>query len=187
MTRRRSIPHFILAGLLLSAIPALSLARQSFAAAGPTLLTLPAIIKSDGAQLQAITEINTLQLNDLAGTKTMAVGDVIYVHLSTAPGRVLEDFKNSQTHTFNYAYAVSQNRPLRTDSSTVSLRGVVTSRSSKSISVRYMFENLPGLKTLNIETPLTSSAEAELLLTVNQRAVGHIKTISIGAARYGIN
>ncbi len=178
---RRSIPHLVLAGIFLSAIPALTLARQSFAAPSQIQLTLPATLLDEGGVIKAVTDINTLDLSQLAGNKNVAVGDVVYVHLN------VDISQNDDTdYKLSYPYAISQNRPERSDARTISLRGVVSDRAGDDVSINYFFETLPA--NLAIDRAINRAApKAEITVKVNRRAVGHINTVKINGLTYTIN
>ena len=176
----RSVARLIIAGLILSALPAITLARQSLSAPTKIHLVLPALLLKTGTTVQASTEINELILSQLAGDKTMSAGDVVYVHLN-----ISEDRASENTFRLNYPYAVSQNRPTRIDKDTISLRGVVTDRGEETVSIQYLFENLPANKALLDAVTLTKT-KAEIALDVNRRAVGHVQSVIIKGQRYKI-
>ena len=172
MPNHCSLQRIILAGFILTVLPVASLARQSIAAERPLELTLPASFKSAASSIQLSTDINSLNLTDLAGNTDIAIGDVIYVHLNTSPALDLQS-----TQILRYPYAVSQNRPYHSDDSTVSLRGVVTGRDNQTLSVSYHFEVIPSTKAL--EDKLQRNENGAITLAVNRRAVGHVLSLKI--------
>ena len=177
-TSRRSIPHLVLAGVFLSAVPAMTLARQSFAVPSQIQLTLPAKLLDESGVIKAVTDINILDLNQLAGNKNVAVGDVVYVHLNVDLSQ-----NDKAGYKLSYPYAISQNRPQRSDERTISLRGVVSDRQGDSVSINYLFETLPP--NLEIDRAFNHSApKAELRINVNRRAVGHIDSIKFDGLTY---
>ena len=176
--QHRSIAHILLAGMILSAIPALTLARQSFASPTQLQLKLPATLTQVSGGIEAKTEINKLDLNQLAGSKNVAIGDVVYVHLN-----VEHEQADSAAYGLSYAYAVTQNRPQLNDKRTISLRGVVTGRSNNIVFVKYLFEALPP--TSEIKQAIgQNSAKADITIAVNRRAVGHLKSVTVGGQNY---
>lgn len=172
---RLSLPRLILTGLILSALPAASLTRQSLAKTSSTVITLPATITQIGGGYVLMTELNTLNLNALAGTDTMKRGDVVYLHLN------VEQAKNeSPLFVLDYPYAISQNRPVRLSEDTISLRGIVTDRNENTIAVDYLFETISAQKGLaKLFASKTLPLKSEILLRVNKRAVGQVKSIKI--------
>ena len=172
MHNHRSLPRLILTGLILSAVPAASLARQSYSMIEPVHISLPIELSTTAENVKVITSINRLNLSDLAGDKNISVGDAIYVHLN------LETKTASQkSHALRYAYAVTQNRPPRSDDLTVSVRGVVTDKDDDTISVQYQFEDLASRSS--DANHMSSSSEGVLMLAVDRRAVGHVISIII--------
>lgn len=180
MQSRRSLPRLILAGLILSAVPAASLARQSFSMAEPVHISLPIELSSTPAKIKIRTSINRLKLSELAGDKNISVGDAIYVHLNIEPHSTIQG-----TYALRYPYAVTQNRPPRGDALTVSLRGVVTGKDEGTISVQYQFEDLAARKA-SANQMKTGSADA-LTLAVDHRAVGHLISMLIDGKTISIN
>lgn len=181
MMRRRSLPRLLLVGMIFSAVPAMSLARQSFAAPEMVQLILPVMLSKTGADISALTEINTLQLSELAGAKDMAVGDVVYIHLNIA-----KDVADPALRSIRYPYAISQNRPQRSDENTISLRGIVTSREADTIAIKYLFETLPYHKRLMEALPFQAQTRGDIVLNVNRRAVGHVKSIIISGKDFPV-
>lgn len=176
---RRSAAHLLLAGMILSALPTLTLARQSFAAPSEIRLTLPAKLTNETGLIEAVTEINTLDLNQIAGNKIMTAGDVVYVHLNVDVADGNSDYRLS------YPYAISQNRPQRSDERTISLRGVVSERVGDKVSIRYLFETLPPHPVLK-RVIKDAAPEAKLTIDVNRRAVGHIHSITVDGLTYSL-
>lgn len=179
MPNHCSLQRILLAGFILTALPAASLARQSITAERPLELTLPANFKTAASFIQLSTDINSLNLADLSGNTGIAIGDVIYVHLNTSAALDIPS-----TQLLRYPYAVSQNRPYRSDDSTVSLRGVVTGRDDQTLSVSYHFEVIPSSKDL--EDKLQRSENGTITLAVNRRAVGHVLSVKIDEETFTI-
>lgn len=173
MHSRRSFPRLILAGLILSAVPAMSLTRQTLTSAQPVQVILPVTLMTVNGNIQVSTEINQLELTKLTGANNMAIGDVIYVHLNISPVSIDENL-----YRISYAYGVSQNRPSRIEERTVSLRGIVTDRDADTISVCYLFETLPAQSSLSAAVQ-GKPAQGEMTLAINRRAVGRVKSIVI--------
>lgn len=177
-SRPVNLTRTILTGLALSAIPLVSLATQSFGT-DTRLLSLPATLYETKGSYALKTDLHTLDLNQLAGGDDFAMGDVVYVHL--------QRYKKQTS----YPFAISQNRPKKMDKSTVMLRGVVDERNGDTLSLRYFFEALPINKKL--ETAISNAVntentkQADIILTVNKRAVGEVKSITVQGVDYPIN
>jgi len=61
----------------------------------------------------------------------------------------------------------------------------VTDRGEETVSIQYLFENLPANKALLDAVTLTRT-KAEIALDVNRRAVGHVQSVIIKGQRYKI-
>ncbi len=174
MKPSRSIARTVLTGLILSAVPVLSLASQSMNRSSTTALLLPATIEHQDGGLQARSNLNTLELSQMAGDDNMAVGDVVYVHIETSGEKV------------SYPFAISQNRPdnsgANNDTNTITLRGIVTDRVDDKLYIRYLFEALPKQAALSralAKVENKGGNKAELELSVNRRAVARVTAVRL--------
>lgn len=180
MITRRSVPRLLLSAMILGGIPALSLARQNVSPDTVTL-ALPATLSVTGDRVQIDTVINEIDLSDLAGDKNMSVGDIVYLHLNLSSGG-----GDKAVRQLNYPYAISQNRPLRLDVQTLSLRGLVTEKDGDKLRLQYLFEDLPYRRGLSNHFSDVSTQDATIILSVNHRAVGHVETIELNGESFAI-
>ncbi len=191
MRPSRSIARTVLTGLILSAVPVLSLASQSLNTPNTTTLLLPATIEYQDGGMQARSNLNTLDLSQMAGDNNMAVGDVVYVHIETSGAKI------------SYPFAISQNRPdnsgvnsdANNDSHTITLRGIVTDRVDDRLYIRYLFEALPKHaelsralaqieKTHEEKREKKAGSKVELELSVNRRAVARVTAVRLDGKLY---
>jgi hypothetical protein len=165
-----SFARTALAGMILSTLPAASLVTQSFTAPNVMTIDVPAKLIQTPRGLRVSTAFNTLSLSALAGVSPMRIGDVVYIHIYQRGGVA------------QYAYAMSQNRPLQTDKETLTLRGVVTKTAEGAVHLDYLFSEIPQSSVLMraLEAKLIDENElpAYLKIGVNQRAVAHVKSIT---------
>jgi hypothetical protein len=169
-----SFARTALAGMILSALPVLTLVSQPLTAPQIMTIDVPAKLIQTASGIKVSTAFNKLALSTLAGVSPMRMGDIVYIHIYQRGGVA------------QYAYAVSQNRPLQTDEETLTLRGVVTKTDEGAVYLDYLLSELPQ------SSPLTKALKAKALtgkllgggspanlrIGVNQRAVAHIKSIT---------
>ncbi len=175
MKPSRSIARTVLTGLILSAVPVLSLASQSLNTPRTTALLLPATIEHQNGAMQARSNLNTLELSQIAGDENMVIGDVVYVHIETSGAKI------------SYPFAISQNRPTHTDANTITLRGIVTDRVDDKLYLRYLFEALPKQVALTqalAHTEKKGENRVELELSVNRRAVARVTAVRLDGKLY---
>ena len=173
-----TLARTILTGIILSAIPILSVASQSLTAPMMRTVNMPASIAKTSKGLELKTSFNSLSLASLAGVSNMRIGDVVYVHINQRGGEA------------HYAYAVSQNRPPHSDTDTLTLRGVVTNIEQGRVSLTYLFETLPPIRDLSdvIKTnaPARTPTPAFVEIGVNRRAVAHVRSVTVEGEVYPI-
>lgn len=162
---RAPFARLILAGLILTGIPILSVFTHLRSAPDDHVLIVPAAVTSAVLGPRLELGINTVDVRELAGDDTFKVGDVAYVHTAVDGTELL------------YPFAISQARAGGQDG-TVSFRGIVTAIDNSYVSLDYQFEDLAS-RSPSAREGDTINAE----ISVNTRSVARLKAIIINGTR----
>jgi len=153
------LARFVLAGIVLTAVPILSLLTHLRNTPDDHVLVIPAMVTEALLGPRLSIDMTTVNVTELAGDDSFAVGDIAYVHNAVDGTQLL------------YPFAISQSRASR-QAGTVSLRGIVTAVNGANVTLDYQFEDLASRAHL-VRVGDTINAE----LSVNTRAVVRLKAI----------
>lgn len=128
---------------------------------------------SDAGNVGIVFELNTLDLNEVAGTDNIHPHDIVYIHMQPGPGLIA------------YPFGISKDKPrTHKDEEAFSIRGTVTSREGKIIKLRYNFDAFAPTQDMK---PLFSKGQSRLAqveLAVNKQSVARLAAIELGGVRY---
>lgn len=162
---RAPMARLILAGLVLTGIPILSVFTHLRSAPDDHVLIVPATVATATLGPRLSLGINTVDVSELAGDDMFKVGDVAYVHTAVDGTELL------------YPFAISQARG-GTQDGTVSFRGIVTAVDNAYVSLDYQFEDLASRSP---NARIGGAVKAEI--SVNSRSVARLKAIIIDGTR----
>lgn len=162
MAKSAQIARLVLAGLLMTGLPVLAAVMHLRNAPTDIAVRVPVSVEETLFGPRLITDISTLNLNDLAGDKDFRPGQRAYIH-SAVYG-----------NTVAYPYAISHRRAAPSKG-TVSMRAIVTKREGQIIKVDYQFEDIASRPELlrGIE-----GRDLAAEISVNIRAVPRLKRLS---------
>lgn len=155
------LARIVLAGLVLTGVPLLSLASHLKGAPSDHTLLLPATVSQSLLGPRLTLDITALSTAELAGDDSFSIGDVAYVHNAVDGQKLL------------YPYAISQNRA-KLAPGTISLRGIVTAVNDDMLTLDFQFEDLAARGHI---AQIGDDAQAEI--SVNMRAVPRLKAITV--------
>lgn len=170
-----SASRIVLAGIILAGLPFVAIAQYWHIASKDARVTFPSelISISEAGNVAILFELNTLDLNEVAGTDNIHPHDVVYIHMQPGPGLIA------------YPFGISKDRPkVHKDEQAFSIRGTVTSREGKVIKLRYNFDAFAPTHEMK---PLFFEGQSRLgnvEIAVNNQSVARLAAIELGGVRY---
>jgi len=172
--------RYLLAALLLTALPFLAMYIRSLRVENGTELRLPVSMervedRAFAPQIWLQTPLNTIAIKSVAGDNNFVEGGRVFVFLSPGPSAVW------------YPYAVSRRAPQKGCEITdcLVLSGRVATVKQNEIDIVYQFENYVPSKAVLAKLPETNNgyskgARAEVSLSVSKDGRAYVRALHLG-------
>ena len=123
--------------------------------------------------MEIMTEINILDLDDLAGTDQIRSRDTVFVHMAMGPENIA------------YPFAITRDKPhAKSDNYAFYIKGQVVDVDSKIATIRYNFETFLPSRQLGERIGQTRNPDVQIELAVNDQAVARLVAVQVDGTKY---